>query len=59
MDLTLDIAVLFIIAFIFLIVASFVLLFELLVWRAAPYAYLVVELSVTLTILVVSIILIL
>nr|XP_016926722.2 uncharacterized protein LOC108007541 isoform X2 [Drosophila suzukii] len=52
MDLTLDIAVLFIIAFIFLIVASFVLLFELLVWRAAPYAYLVVELSVTLTILV-------
>ncbi|XP_050742183.1 uncharacterized protein LOC108030514 isoform X2 [Drosophila biarmipes] len=52
MDLTLDIAVLFIIAFIFLIVASFVLLFELLVWRTAPYAYLVVELSVTLTILV-------
>ncbi|KAH8360829.1 hypothetical protein KR084_005625 [Drosophila pseudotakahashii] len=52
MDLTLDIAILFIIAFIFLIVASFVLLFELLVWRTSPYSYLVVELSVTITILV-------
>ncbi|XP_017053574.1 uncharacterized protein LOC108096469 isoform X2 [Drosophila ficusphila] len=50
-DLTLDIAILFIIAFIFLIIASFVLMFELLVWKTIPWAYLVVEISVTLTIL--------
>ncbi|XP_044317541.1 uncharacterized protein LOC108045547 isoform X2 [Drosophila rhopaloa] len=51
MDLTLDIAILFIMAFIFLIIASFVLLFQLLVARTVPYAYLVVEIAVTLTIL--------
>ncbi|XP_052848537.1 uncharacterized protein LOC128259939 [Drosophila gunungcola] len=51
MDLTLDIAILFIIAFLFLIIASFVLLFQLLVGQTSPYAYLVVELCVTLTIL--------
>ncbi|XP_017086304.1 uncharacterized protein LOC108118232 isoform X2 [Drosophila eugracilis] len=51
MDLTLDIAVLFIIAFIFLIIATFVLLFELLIWSTIPYAFLVVELAVTFTIL--------
>ncbi|XP_017112445.1 uncharacterized protein LOC108136026 isoform X2 [Drosophila elegans] len=51
MDLTLDIAIIFIIAFLFLIIASFILLFEFLVGQTSPYAYLVVELSVTLTIL--------
>ncbi|EDX10592.1 GD14570 [Drosophila simulans] len=50
-DLTLDIAVLFILAFLFLIVASFILLFELLVSKTIPYAYLVVEISITFTIL--------
>ncbi|XP_002095216.3 uncharacterized protein LOC6534539 [Drosophila yakuba] len=50
-DLTLDIAVLFILAFIFLIVASFILLFELLVRKTIPYAYSVVEISVTFMIL--------
>ncbi|EDW41625.1 GM25557 [Drosophila sechellia] len=50
-DLTLDIAVLFILAFLFLNVASFILLFELLVSITIPYAYLVVEMSITFTIL--------
>ncbi|EDV52156.1 uncharacterized protein LOC6544325 [Drosophila erecta] len=50
-DLTLDIAVLFILAFLFLIVASLILLFELLVRKTVPYAYAVVEVSVTITIL--------
>lgn len=53
-DLTLDIAVLFILAFLFLIVACFILLFELLVRITIPYAYLVVEISITFTILLVS-----
>ncbi|SPP89729.1 uncharacterized protein LOC117591249 isoform X1 [Drosophila guanche] len=52
MDLTLDIAVLFIFAFIFLIVAVFFLMFLLIIWRTLPYSFLIVELSITITILV-------
>ncbi|XP_022228347.2 uncharacterized protein LOC111078121 isoform X3 [Drosophila obscura] len=52
MDLTLDIAVLFIFAFIFLIVAVFFLMFQLIIWRTLPYSFLVVELAITITILV-------
>ncbi|XP_020803214.1 uncharacterized protein LOC110179973 [Drosophila serrata] len=50
-DLTLDIAVLFIIAFIFLIIAVFVLTLLVCISFPRMYTYLVVELAVTLTIL--------
>ncbi|XP_023031960.2 uncharacterized protein LOC111518710 [Drosophila willistoni] len=51
MDLTLDVAVLFIVAFVFLMVSVFFLLFLLIVWDTIPYAYIVVELAISLTIM--------
>ncbi|XP_002134733.3 uncharacterized protein [Drosophila pseudoobscura] len=51
MDLTLDIAVLFILAFIFIIVAVFFLMYQLIISKTLPYSFLVVELAITITIL--------
>ncbi|KAH8246194.1 hypothetical protein KR038_003087 [Drosophila bunnanda] len=50
-DLTLDIAVLFIIAFIFLIIAVFALTLLMCLWFPTVYTYFLIELAVTLTIL--------
>ncbi|KAH8296104.1 hypothetical protein KR054_001916, partial [Drosophila jambulina] len=50
-DFTLDIAVLFIIAFIFLIIAIFALALQMCLWFPKMYTYMVVEVAVTLTIL--------
>ncbi|KAH8312941.1 hypothetical protein KR067_003384 [Drosophila pandora] len=51
MDLTLDIAVLFILSFVFLIIASFTLIVHLTMAATIPFAYVVVELAISITIL--------
>ncbi|KAH8380310.1 hypothetical protein KR009_009933 [Drosophila setifemur] len=52
MDLTLDIAVLFILAFICVIVASFALVLQLVTQFKIPFAYMVVEIAVSFMVLV-------
>ncbi|KAH8300525.1 hypothetical protein KR018_011693, partial [Drosophila ironensis] len=51
MDLTLDIAILFIMSFIFLIVGSFVLLLQMTLDYTMPYAYIVVQVSISIMVL--------
>ncbi|XP_070136235.1 uncharacterized protein [Drosophila bipectinata] len=51
MDLTLDIAVLFILSFIFMVIASFTLIVHLTMAFTVPFAYVVVELAISITIL--------
>ncbi|KAH8339306.1 hypothetical protein KR074_011034 [Drosophila pseudoananassae] len=51
MDLTLDIAVLFILSFIFMVIASFTLIVHLTMAFTVPFAYVAVELAISITIL--------